>query len=171
MNKEQAAEYLGFSVKNLQRLMTEKKIQFTYIKGKNGQQADFDQAELDRYKAEQEKQNNIISPSIAVGDNLSTALSSHSSKGSSMVINTSEFKTILEKLVDGLNQHNKQLNTIPIDQLSFKMMLTLDEATLLSGAPLGIIKKAIKKGGLKGIKLGRVWRVRREDLETWVKGL
>lgn len=51
------------------------------------------------------------------------------------------------------------------------MALTLDEAALLSGFPVGRIRKAIKECRLKGAKDGRARRVRREDLEEWVKGL
>lgn len=167
MNKEQAAEYLGFSVKNLQRLMKEKKIQFTYIKGKNGQQAYFEQAELDRYKFDQEKQSNIISPSVVVENNPSTSISKPSSKGSSILINTSDLMNILEKIAQGLTKQNQQV-MFPINE---RMTLTTEEVSGISGFPLGAIKRAIKEGALKAVKVGRAKRVRREDLEVWVKGL
>jgi excisionase family DNA binding protein len=159
LNKKEAAKYLGCTESNLQRLMGENKIQFSRIQGKFGLEVFFEQAELDRYKAEKEVNSLVISPSLTP--------SSPSSKGSSMVVNTNDFMGILEKIAQGLNRQNQQLS-FPLEN---RLTLTLEEAAGLSGFPVGTIKKVIKDGLLKSVKIGRARRVRREDLETWVKEL
>lgn len=166
MNKKDAANYLGFSEKNLQKLMGDGKISFTYIKGKTGQQADFDQVELDRYKNEvmnlAKYSPNIVNPS-------------HLSKNSiSTVVDPTPFIEMTDRFDDFLNalkQHTKQLTAPPIDQLKHKLTLTLEEASQLSGIKTRLLKLAIKKGELPSFKLGRSHHIRTNDLLTWVEEL
>lgn len=52
MNKKEAAEFLGLSVKSLERYTTQKRITVNYIKGVHGKEADYSQEELERLKTE-----------------------------------------------------------------------------------------------------------------------
>ena len=51
MNIKEAAEYLGISVKTLERKIAAGDIAVPYTSGATGKQRTFDQAELDRFKA------------------------------------------------------------------------------------------------------------------------
>jgi excisionase family DNA binding protein len=53
-----------------------------------------------------------------------------------------------------------------------KLTLTLAEAAELSGLSRGFLREAIAKKKLKGIRgAGRGFRIKRSDLETFVRGL
>ena len=52
MNKQQAAEFLGVSVRALERYVQQGRISVKYEKGKTRPTANFDQAELEAFKEE-----------------------------------------------------------------------------------------------------------------------
>jgi excisionase family DNA binding protein len=56
-------------------------------------------------------------------------------------------------------------------EVSFKTVLTIDEAHTLTGFSSGRLKAAIKAGDLKAGKVGRGWVIRRADLDAWTEGL
>ncbi len=64
-------------------------------------------------------------------------------------------------------------NAAPVETLSLsdKLTLSLSEASHLSGLSRGYLQQAIKAGKLKAKILGRGWRVKRNDLDNWVKKL
>lgn len=182
MTKKEAAEFLAISVKMLEKYMAQQRITFSHIKGKYGDVVDFAQEELDRFKQEMGKGKVVVSPAIVKTDSSTTATNATNAttpntsttlttKEDNVHISTKDFMGILEKIARELKHNNKQLNTTPLDQLSFKLALSLEETALLSGFPLGIIKRAIKEGSLKAVKVGRVRRVKTLDLDSWIKHL
>jgi excisionase family DNA binding protein len=52
-----------------------------------------------------------------------------------------------------------------------KLLLKLDEASALTGLSRGILRQAIKDRKLKARIIGRGWRVKRDDLDVYVKKL
>jgi excisionase family DNA binding protein len=52
-----------------------------------------------------------------------------------------------------------------------KLLLSLDEVQVLTGLSRGVLRDAIATGALAGKKIGRGWKVRREDVEQFVKEL
>jgi excisionase family DNA binding protein len=56
-------------------------------------------------------------------------------------------------------------------RLSDKLTLSLTEAALLAGLSRGHLRLAIAEKKLKARIIGRGWRVKREDLEAYVKKL
>jgi len=56
-------------------------------------------------------------------------------------------------------------------RLTDKLTLTLTEATLLSGLSRGYLRQAIHAGKLKARIIGKGWRVKRADLDSYVKKL
>ncbi len=54
---------------------------------------------------------------------------------------------------------------------SAKLLLTLAEAQALTGLSRGVLREAIDKGKLKGQVIGRAWRIKRTDLEAYIKKL
>lgn len=182
MNKKEASDYLGFSVKNLERLMAEKKIEFKHVKGKYGKEVAFDQDALDTYKASQEVSEVVINPSIitensstnptttiprATNIEPTTSLTRNTNSKDSMVVSTKDIVGILKDISEGLKKQNQQINL----SLGDKLTLSLVEASQLAGLSKGYIKKAIDGGELKAAKRGKGWNIKRSDLEEWVKGL
>jgi excisionase family DNA binding protein len=58
-----------------------------------------------------------------------------------------------------------------ISELAYKLMLTLHEAALLSGLSRGFLRSAIRDGRLKGRVLGRGYKVKRADLDDFLRRL
>lgn len=178
MNKKQAAQYLGFSVKNLERLMALRKIQFKYIPAKFGKTVDFDLQDLDNYKASLETSEIIISPVVStnsksiskVHPNSLANLSKHSfSKDNkdNLVITAKDLLTILQKISHSLDIQNSQ-SFVPLDK---KLTLSLSEASLLAGLSISFLRNSIRLGHLKASKLSNAWNIKRSDLDLFVTSL
>jgi excisionase family DNA binding protein len=50
-------------------------------------------------------------------------------------------------------------------------LLTLAEARELTGLARGVLREAIDQGKLKAKIIGRAWRVKRADLDTYIHKL
>jgi excisionase family DNA binding protein len=48
---------------------------------------------------------------------------------------------------------------------------TIEEVARLLKVSEGAIRKWIAQGKLKGVKLGRIWRIRKGDLEAFIDNL
>lgn len=60
---------------------------------------------------------------------------------------------------------------IAVADIAHKLMLTLSEASALSNLSRSHLREALKRGKLKGKVIGRGWRIKRADLETYVRAL
>jgi len=165
MTKEQAAEYLGVSVRTLQRYTQEHRVQVAYIKGKRGQEAVYDPAELERFKAELEAAPSHVKPSVAgvAGDarEQSTALAP---------IQSSEVIDRLAKALEAFRDSGKP-DHAPLADLAVKMVLTVQEAAALSGLSRRTLAEAIHAGKLHAPRIGKGFKIRRADLERFVDSL
>lgn len=166
MNKKEAAEYLGFTVKNLERYMAQKKIGFQHVKGKFGNEVNFNKEELDRFKIGLAQDKVVISPAIA-SENSSTSLTSTTISNDSIANLTNEFRLTLQDFYQRLLEQNQQVSL----SLGEKLTLSLVEASQLAGLSQGWLRKAIKDNKLKAAKRGKGWNIKRADLETYVKEL
>lgn len=178
MNKKQAAQYLGFSVKNLERLMALRKIQFSYVHAKFGKTVDFDLQDLDAYKASLDIPKVVISPAI-VQHNISSnpnnldTFSNHSLSNDNkdnLVIPTKDLQdltSILLKISHSLDIHLSQ-SFVPLDK---KLTLSLSEASLLAGLSTSFLRNSIRLGHLIASKRGNSWNIKRSDLDTFITSL
>jgi excisionase family DNA binding protein len=60
---------------------------------------------------------------------------------------------------------------VSLTDLAAKLTLSLMEASQLSGLSRGHLREAIEEKKLKARIIGRGWRVKRDDLEAYVKKL
>jgi len=60
---------------------------------------------------------------------------------------------------------------LSVADIAHKLMLSLPEAATLSGLSRNHLREAIRNGELKSRKMGRGWRIKRADLESYVEGL
>ncbi len=77
----------------------------------------------------------------------------------------------LTQAIKELQANNNRGATVapPLSELSYKLVLTLAEATAYSGLTRSYLMIAIKEHKLKAYRIGRSWRVRRSDLEEFIK--
>jgi excisionase family DNA binding protein len=160
MRKKEAAEFLGISVKSLERYTQKKRVGVSYVRGKTGNEADYDNAELERFKQEL-SQTSYIPAVVKDGQ--------HGQAETSLAIipklvnedGSSKIISLLESMV------KYQKESIAGEKLT----LSLAEAATLAGLSKNYLKKAIDGGELKAAKRGKGWNIKRTDLEEWVEGL
>ncbi len=154
MTKTEAAELLGVSEKTVSRYVSSGKLAARYVAGKTGKQLDFDADEVERFKIEsatpvearQDKTNAIV-PTVASVPQLAL------------------LTDLVRAVVAEIAQDKSLVPT------SDKLALSLDEAAALSGVPRSVLDAGRKDGRLLARKIGRGYKVRRADLETFVASL
>jgi excisionase family DNA binding protein len=159
MDKEVAAKFLGVSTRTLQRYTTQNKISVTYRHGKTGAEADYDESELKRFKDQQE--NVIYQPAhttAAAGEEQSFALAPIQRENAAIA---GAAAAIFERL-------QPARPSVPVES---KPLLKLDEASLLTGLSRQILREAIEAKKLKAKIIGKAWRIRREDIDQFLKKL
>ena len=166
MNKQEAAEFLGVSVRALERYLQQGRIGGHYEKGKTRPTLVFDAASLEAFKAELEQK--LYRPAVEPTnpDNPDTALARLSSS-ESVQSETTESER-LAALIDALLEHQSSRTSTPAH---YKLLLTLSEAQELTGLSRSILREAIAQGSLKAKIIGKTWRIKYTDLERYVEKL
>ena len=166
MNIKAAADYLGISIKTLERKIAAGDVSVAYVPGATGKQRTFDGAELDKLKAAEAEK--------AVATTYVISKSRNSDAPSSQALQRAGgeqgISMLASVLADALRAtQDGRHDTLSIADLSLKLMLTEKEAAAYSGLSLADIERA--RDALKSIKTGAGWRVKREELERYVKKL
>jgi excisionase family DNA binding protein len=159
MDKESAAKFLNISTRTLQRYTTQGKISVSYRHGKTGAEADYDEGELQIFKEQQESV--TYQPAQAIGNGQTQTLAPIA-KGVGAIAGAERLAAVLDLLQQPARK------SVPIES---KLTLSLVEAAELSGLSKGYLLDAIKGKKLKARKLGRGWRMKREDLNNYVQKL
>jgi len=161
MNKQEAAEFLGVSVRALERYTQQGKIGVRYEKGKTRPTPVYDEEELARFKPEIEAKLYPHRPSVAPpasvanADNTETALA--------RVARTPNAEGLIT-LIKALRETEQR----PKVSIEGKLVL---KRRLFTELPRGILREAIDAGKLEARIIGRAWRVKRTDLDVYVRKL
>jgi excisionase family DNA binding protein len=159
MNREEAAQKLGISVRSLQRAVKRGALQVKYKRGVSGKhEAVFDSEEVARFKDEMERE--IVpepAPPATTGD--TTALTR---------IDAPEARNALIQLLERANRLDKSTPAVAIEN---KPLLKLEEASSLTGLSRQILRNAIEEKKLKAKIIGRGWRIKKSDLEAYIQNL
>jgi excisionase family DNA binding protein len=154
MNKTEAAQFLKVSPRTLQRLSQQGKINVAYKNSKSGAAADYDEADLQRY-LEQQQNSIIYRPATEETQALATT------PNTNIITGADRLAAALEAL-----HHPPKKPTVPIEE---KLLLKLDEAAALTGLSRQTLRTAIDTKKLRAQIAGRAWRIKRVDLESFVK--
>ncbi len=169
MNKQEAAEFLGVSVRALERYVQQGRIGGHYEKGKTRPTLVFDAAELEKFKDELEQK--LYKPAVESSNSDNPATSDTAlarlSSSSSMQPETAESEH-LSALIEVLLEHQSQRSSTPAYH---KLLLTLAEAQELTGLSRAILRQGISEGTLKAQVIGKSWRIKYTDLERYVEKL
>ncbi|GBE95629.1 helix-turn-helix domain-containing protein [Nostoc cycadae] len=179
MNKQEAADFLDVSVRALERYVQQGKISVRYEKGKTRPTANFDATELEAFKKELNQP--TIKPAvetrqITTEQQPKTANLTYSS---GEITGFGEVDEILEfgeiGVVDKLSSIIELLlgkgETQPVVSIADKLLLTLAEAQALTGLSREMLRDAITSDKLKAKVIGKGWRIKRSDLNTYVEQL
>ncbi|MEO1431218.1 MAG: helix-turn-helix domain-containing protein [Cyanobacteria bacterium J06633_8] len=167
MNKKQAAEYLGVSVRAIERYTQQGRLTVRYEKGRTRPTANYNQAELQAFK--QELNQPTIKPAIE-SPKIPTDVYDETDIVS---VNVAEFgeSTVVDRLagmVEMLIVRGDKKPTVPIEA---KILLNLNEAQQLTGLSKGFLRDAINKGNLKAKQIGKSCWVKRKNLNEFVNDL
>jgi len=176
MNKQEAADYLGVSVRALERYVQQGKISVKYEKGKTRPTANFDATELEAFKAELEQP--TIKPAfeprqIATEQQSDTGKLTHNSGEIARFDEVSTFGEIgvIDKLSGIIEALLGKGDNQPLVPIADKLLLTIAEAQALTGLSREFLRDAIASGDLKAKQIGKSWRVKRSDLEEYIDKL
>ncbi len=158
MDKERAAEELGISVRTLQRMVKRGEIAVRYERGTKGDEAHFDEEELRRY-VERNRPASLIRPGTS-------ALVRHDAPLDMTGVTTGG-------ATNGATPDTAKRMLAAFESLSVgnKLLLNLSEVRALTGLSDQHLREAIHKGRLKGRIIGRGYKVKRADLEAYVRKL
>jgi excisionase family DNA binding protein len=166
MTKEEVAEVLGCSTRQVERYTAAGKLGVKYEKGTTRKIPVYDRSQVEALKAELETP--TFKPSIErAQDAPQTAIATRSDIGASSL---SELVAIISAATVEATRAQGLLPSVPIAD---KLVLSLKEAALLSGISRDRLLEAIESKKLKASKdkIGRGWRVKRDDLDSYVKKL
>jgi excisionase family DNA binding protein len=163
MNKKEAAEYLGISSRQIENYAKQNKLSVRKEKGKTGDIAVYDEKELRRLKAELDSKR-IMRPAVTTETDESNESRELVRASDSRLSDVSKIFDLVKALTDG-----KKADTIIA--ISHKPLLKLDEAAALTGLSRQVLRQAIEDGKLKGRIIGRAYRVKRVDLDEFIKKL
>ena len=167
MNKEEAAEYLGITVRTLQRHMAANRISFRGGRD-TGKEATFTAGDLDGFKADQASLTASVSPVVSpLSENVSPA----PQQALQAAFQTPDIAPLGERLIlalEGVLSPTAVNSPVPVAD---KLTLSLAEASQLSGLSRNHLRQAIEDKKLKARIIGRGWRVKRSDLDAYVKKL
>ena len=165
MNKEEAASFLGVSVRALQRYASQGKLSVTYTRGARGQVAQFDEEELKALKE------HLSQPVYPQRPTVTTSTNDKPIPQAVAPVTASDLvpAAIGERLITALER--LQPNGHVTLSLGDKLTLSLREASLLAGLSRAYLTAAIHSKKLKAAKRGRGWNIKRADLDTYIQRL
>lgn len=172
MNKIEAAEFLGCSVRAVERYAAAGKLASRYERGKTGKILVFEQDELARFKAELETplERGIVTadkPRQAMKRQPSTDTTSTALVHPDGALNPQSIE-LLQAFAQWTVDNARQSPTVPTEA---KLLLTLNEVKALTGLSRETLRDAIKAGKLKAQLIGRGWKVKRTDLDNYIAKL
>lgn len=161
MTKKEAAAYLNVSERAIERYTSKGKLHVRYKKRDiGGSIAVYDEEELKRLKAaiaRATKLKKLPKPADKPTPRKQVALSR---------VGASDFAQLFGAAFKA-HRESEHLTVAITDKLT----LDLSEAAALSGLSRGFLIEAINKRQLKARKIGRGWRMKRSDLDAYVKKL
>jgi len=175
MNKTEAAEYLGVSPRAVERYVSAGKLPASYERGKTGKVLAIDETDLAAFKAELEspetrpttpdKTRQIPAKRQEPTGATTTALARLDDGAESYSATALQLWQALSQLAP---DNARQVATVPVES---KLLLTLDEARALTGLSRDALRAAIEAKKLKGKIIGRGFKVKRADLDTYIDKL
>lgn len=168
MRKKEAAEYLGISTRALEAHQTSGKLSVRYERGKTGDVAVYDERELKKLRAEIDNRRNprpaIVSEPLETSESLEVIRGSATNLSS--LFPAASLITQLAGAIEAARASVKP--SVPIEA---KTLLKLSEATSLTGLSRQHLRTAIEANKLKAKLIGRAWRIKRADIDTYVTKL
>jgi excisionase family DNA binding protein len=151
VNKKQVSEFLGVSVRRVEQFDEKGRLGAkTYVKGKTGKEAHWESEAVERLKVE-------LNSTDKPDTNLQT-------------LRSPDARLFVASLVEALKSREEPRKFGSVE-IADKPLLKLDEAAALTGLSRQILRDAIRAEELKAKLIGRAYRIKRDDLDGFVKNL
>ncbi len=169
MNKEEAANYLGCSVRALERYTQKGRIAATYVKGKTRPTVEYREEDLSTFKVELEAELYPQRPAVEKPVIEDSANLAHNPAALARLPALAASQSDFAELVGVIVRESVQAASAGVPVIG-KLVLSLREASAVAGIPRARLLAAIESGKLKASKdtIGRGWRIKRVDLELYV---
>ena len=161
LSKKEAAEYLGISSRTLERHVKDGKIGVRYQPGATNDVAMFDEQDLENFKNERQipKVKPTVMPSTSeLVDQIPINQIAQNSGG------------FLAPLIAPFRDFSERFFSSPA-LLQGKMLVTLNEAQIITGLSRDTLMTAIKSGELESRIIGKAYRIKRKELERYIDDL
>jgi excisionase family DNA binding protein len=173
MNKQEAADFLGVSTRAIERYTAKGKLTPEYENIKGGQRiAVYDEKQLAQVKAEMQAPPPARPVLWSDSGPDKADRGDRGAKSQALARRGTDVSDFL-KLIAQAVKEGQGSNAAPVPTLSLsdKLTLSVSEASHLSGLSRNHLLEAIHAGKLKAKIIGRGWRVKRDDLDAYVKKL
>ncbi len=151
VNKKQVSEFLGVSVRRVEQFDEKGRLGAkTYVKGKTGKEAHWESEAVKRLKVE-----------LNSTDKPDTSL---------QTLRSSDARLFVASLVEAFQSREEPRKSVSVE-IADKPLLKLDEAAALTGLSRQILRDAIRAEELKAKLIGRAYRIKRDDLDAYIKNL
>lgn len=162
MNKKEAAELLGVSTRLVEKYASEGRLgEVTYVRGKTGKQAEYDREAVEKLKAALE------SPDTSLATTTPDARLFVAQLVEAIATREQAHIEAIRGLLSGNTEEPRSASV----RVSEKILLNLSDCRQLTGLSDGTLKDAIKSKKLKAKIIGRGWKVKRHDLDDFIKKL
>jgi hypothetical protein len=149
MNKKEAAEFLGISIRQVEKYAHDGKFgEYKLIRGRTGKQADYDREAVEKLKH---------------------LLESRDEPVTSLATKSIEARLFVASLVEAMTSREESRSASV--RVSEKLLLTVKDCQLLTGLSEQAIRDAIRDETLKARVIGRGYKVKRQDLNLFVDAL
>jgi excisionase family DNA binding protein len=165
MNKKDAAEYLGVSERAVERYAHKGKLSVRLEKGQRGDVAVYDERELKLLRDELDKKRTVIRPAIEA----MPATSDDKPRQLARLSGNEDAGAMLMQIIMAASKG--QSTARALTDLAVKKLLTLAEASALSGLSYKHLREAIRTKKLKGKPIGRGYKVKQADLDAYIHKL
>jgi excisionase family DNA binding protein len=162
MNKKEASEFLGVSTRLVEKYASEGRLgEVTYVRGKTGKQAEYNQEAVEKLKVALE------SPDTALATTTPDARLFVAQLVEAMASREQAHVEAIRGLLSGRPEESRSVSV----RISEKILLTLNDCRSLTGLSDNNLREAIKAKKLKAKIIGRGYKVKRSDLEEFIKKL
>lgn len=183
VSKKEAAQMLDVSERTLQRLVSKKQIMFIYKKKFHGGKITyFPLSEVDRIKLAWEKKQPLpIVELPIIEETLALEITSKQKVEPKAEIKQAEIKPVEKqtpKSEEDLNLGEEKFSAktfvkkdMSAVEVAAKLILTVQEVSLLTHIPEKELREDLKKGKLRGLFKGHGWKIKRADLDEYVRSI
>jgi excisionase family DNA binding protein len=162
MNKKEASEFLGISTRLVEKYASENRLgEVTYVRGKTGKQAEYDRKAVENLKTALE------SPDTAIATKTPDARLFVAQLVEAMANHEQANIEAIRGLLSGSGEYPRNASV----RISEKILLNLSDCRSLTGLSEATLRDAIKSGELRAKIIGRGWKVKRQDLDEFIKKL